>query len=962
MTISSTTNTVSYTGNGSTTAFAVPYVFFGTGTTSEIQVVEVVIATGAETVKSNGSDYTVAGGSGTTGTVTAATAPASTVKWVINRATTQTQETDYVENDPFPAESHEEALDRLTAIDQEQQRALDRTAQLPDGYTGAFDPTLPTVITGSTVLAFNAGATAFEIGPTTAAISGAAAAAAAAAVSANAAAASAAAAATSYDDFDDRYLGQKATDPTLDNDGDALLTGALYFNTSNNVMMVYTGSAWVRTTPTSGDQTNIDAVTANATNINTVAGIAADVTTTAGISANVTTVAGISANTSTVAGISANVTTVAGISANVTTVAGIAGDVSAVAAQVVGYDFSTTTAMADPGSGNVRFNNATLASVSAIAIDDLDKNGVDQSAYVALWDDSTSTVKGTLVFRTVGGDVATFLITGLTDNVGWSQVAVTHVASSGTFGNGEDTYIGFSRSGDAGDITGPASATDNAIARYDGTSGKLLQNSGVTVDDSGNATISGALSAGTFPQLAASSGASLVGYQPAGTGAVATTVQAKLRDTVSVKDFGAVGDASNDDTAAIQAAIDSLTSATYTGGILFFPPGFYKVTAALTITKGITVFGSGVGSASGTGNSGGTVIRSTAEAGDVFTVSSEGGVVFDNFTIDATVVKSASTAGIRIQGAAGAGTINRRSKITNVTILNMCDGVVWDTASDIVMQGCVIQDYTNVGIHSKQDGGTDSGQSLINGCLIWDLNVGTSQACIRYDKGGDLKIVGNKLLGSDYGFRMVLDDGPTGTLLFSSNSFEQQNVYCAIFSQGVTGKTFANVAMVGNQFSVLSPINAQGAISIVAGISANWISNVVISDNVFNMGCTTAQPHISLQDGGGMVIANNVMTNLGNAGPTAISTGGNVSGAQVLDNDITGYPTGLYSAGIDADTVIRDNNGLAFAALMGAKNGSEIYVTDGRIVGGGNQTVQAGGSGCTAWRMRGAWLSLSGVT
>ena len=191
MTISSTTNTVSYTGNGSTTAFAVPYAFFGTGTTSEIQVVEVVIATGAETVKSNGSDYTVAGGSGTTGTVTAATAPASTVKWVINRATTQTQETDYVENDPFPAESHEEALDRLTAIDQEQQRALDRTAQLPDGYTGAFDPTLPTAITGSTVLAFNAGATAFEVGPTTAAISDAATNAAAAASSATASAGSA---------------------------------------------------------------------------------------------------------------------------------------------------------------------------------------------------------------------------------------------------------------------------------------------------------------------------------------------------------------------------------------------------------------------------------------------------------------------------------------------------------------------------------------------------------------------------------------------------------------------------------------------------------------------------------------------------------------------------------------------------------------------------------------------------
>ena len=71
-------------------------------------------------------------------------------------------------------------------------------------------------------------------------------------------------AATSYDNFDDRYLGQKSSDPSTDNDGASLLTGALYFNTSNNVMMVYSGSAWQRTTPTSSDQTNINALAASA--------------------------------------------------------------------------------------------------------------------------------------------------------------------------------------------------------------------------------------------------------------------------------------------------------------------------------------------------------------------------------------------------------------------------------------------------------------------------------------------------------------------------------------------------------------------------------------------------------------------------------------------------------------------------------------------------------------------------
>jgi hypothetical protein len=65
-----------------------------------------------------------------------------------------------------------------------------------------------------------------------------------AANSATAAASSATSAAASLDSFDDRYLGAKATAPTVDNDGDALITGALYFNTTTNIMNVYGSSGW----------------------------------------------------------------------------------------------------------------------------------------------------------------------------------------------------------------------------------------------------------------------------------------------------------------------------------------------------------------------------------------------------------------------------------------------------------------------------------------------------------------------------------------------------------------------------------------------------------------------------------------------------------------------------------------------------------------------------------------------
>ena len=85
-----------------------------------------------------------------------------------------------------------------------------------------------------------------------------------------------------------------------------------------------------------------------------------------------------------------------------------------------------------------------------------------------------------------------------------------------------------------------------------------------------------------------------VEYDPAGTGAVATNVQAKLRETVSVTDFGAVGDGVVDDTSAIQAGIDYLES--LNGGVLYFPQGTYRITSTLTSNNhGVMLKGEGEG-------------------------------------------------------------------------------------------------------------------------------------------------------------------------------------------------------------------------------------------------------------------------------------------------------------------------------------------------------------------------------
>jgi len=92
--------------------------------------------------------------------------------------------------------------------------------------------------------------------------------------------------------------------------------------------------------------------------------------------------------------------------------------------------------------------------------------------------------------------------------------------------------------------------------------------------------------------------ADLVTYSPAGSGAQNTTVETKLREFVSVKDFGAVGDGVTDDTAAIQAAIDSISNAANLGRgggtILLFPFGSYVISASLLIDqKNIDIQGDG---------------------------------------------------------------------------------------------------------------------------------------------------------------------------------------------------------------------------------------------------------------------------------------------------------------------------------------------------------------------------------
>tara|TARA_R100001198_G_scaffold96694_1_gene87870 strand:+ start:156 stop:2399 length:2244 start_codon:yes stop_codon:yes gene_type:complete len=285
-------------------------------------------------------------------------------------------------------------------------------------------------------------------------------------------------------------------------------------------------------------------------------------------------------------------------------------------------------------------------------------------------------------------------------------------------------------------------------------------------------------------QAVGSTSSDLVSYTPAGTGAVATTVQTKLRETVSVKDFGAVGDGEKDDTAAIQAAIDSLGNS---GGTVLIPVGTYLISSTLNLTKKTTLTGEGGYFLNQYSNTdftvGGTTIKlKTGSNTDMLKVQVDSASIGDDYRSHCSIRNiqffgnrsEAQLPSTRDNNTSGNGIVLsgvRYVTFENVIVIKCAeDGIVVQShdygsgaisSNNLLIRGCSLLSNYGKGIsaaggdsvmlgcnigYNGSSGISASGFGLINNCLVWD-NLGAGVFIASTTEAPVL--VGNKIYDND---------------------------------------------------------------------------------------------------------------------------------------------------------------------------------------------------------------------
>ena len=417
---------------------------------------------------------------------------------------------------------------------------------------------------------------------------------------------------------------------------------------------------------------------------------------------------------------------------------------------------------------------------------------------------------------------------------GTPTLSVTGTSSISGSSSGTNT-------GDQTNITGNAgTATKLATGRTIAITGDLAYTS-PSFDGSANVTAGGTLasivtaagpigSSTTTPVItidakgrvtALSSATIASGSLPSG----ATTSQSLLYNTstaawytehFNVKAFGATGDGSTDDHLAVNNAIAALNAAG--GGVLYFPYGTYKMTAAITnITVPCRVIGDGINA---------STINQTSTS-DALVISTSQQCIVQDITLQCTSSYNALTI------TAPSGSFNSRSMVNNVNVGGTpAIGFNFNEAFAVVTN-CTVTG--TIGIKMQNLVNPDESAGMITQCQI-NTNGGTAIAL--YADG--VQVIDNYFYDNNYAVEIFVNN-TTGTLAdfwITDNHIEYCLISAVHFNNTSSGSYLFNVLVSNNEIAWSPPAPATTTMSLVtqsgSSTTAGWLSDFTFVGNVTN--------------------------------------------------------------------------------------------------------------------------------
>jgi hypothetical protein len=371
--------------------------------------------------------------------------------------------------------------------------------------------------------------------------------------------------------------------------------------------------------------------------------------------------------------------------------------------------------------------------------------------------------------------------------------------------------------------------------------------------------------------------ASNVIYTPPFTNSVAETVTAKLSESISVKDFGAVGNGSTDDTTAIQNAINSAQSL---GKALLLNEGSYLISSSLTISSQVSIYGEGITSK--------LIVKSTVGS-----------------TIDAVkIVPTAAIVGINLSNFA----IQPQSGNPGRHAISV----------DITTYAVSYCNFTNLWLYQLGGRGfatIPNATPLVDGFFTSTISDSVIYGGIYLNKAGDsLRIERNTILGSNVGIYVDLvfgafDQGAHGLLIDSNNITSNGGTLYVL--NGTSG-VFSN-----NNCELPSPSGvANSAMVDIAGTAGTIVNDFVIINNYIGSANPPYSPIRFNYTRNCLCIGNYVARpiNIPSYVITANSVGARfLQNCDAIDEVYTNSSTGLfYDNGVGTSLIRAFNDNLQF--------------------------------------------------